>query len=288
MTNNNSNENGGGVFIRGDGTIVTMIDNTIDSNTGVHCGGAAISGGGPAGQVTLINNIISNNVATNTNGGIALSGDNEVNVLNNSIVGNESEDHFGGIAITGSEKIILSNNIISNNSTNGMCGGFYCDFPGSYENGVITATNNTIVQNTAITNGGGVCIYLDQDGQSAQIYNNIILNNNASERNDIYILNDVDNNFIASPISLFNNNFDQSTNGVYIQIPFSIDPNNLNNEDPLFVDYASGDYHLTKGSPCKDAGGNNAPELPLTDIDGESRIIDGVVDMGADEYLVPL
>ena len=66
--------------------------------------------------------------------------------------------------------------------------------------------------------------------------------------------------------------------------PFTIDPSNLNNEDPLFVDPANDDYHLSEDSPCINAGDNSAPELPATDKDGNPRIIDGIVDMGAYEY----
>ena len=60
--------------------------------------------------------------------------------------------------------------------------------------------------------------------------------------------------------------------------------------DPLFVDTAIGDYHLQSVSPCIDAGDNNAPALPASDLDGNPRKADGngdgmrIVDMGAFEY----
>jgi hypothetical protein len=54
--------------------------------------------------------------------------------------------------------------------------------------------------------------------------------------------------------------------------------------DPLFVDAPNDDYHLTAGSPVIDAGDNNAPELPNTDKDGNYRIMNCMVDMGAYEY----
>jgi parallel beta-helix repeat protein len=57
------------------------------------------------------------------------------------------------------------------------------------------------------------------------------------------------------------------------------------NEDPLFVNAAGGDFHLLFGSPCIDAGTNSAPSLPETDFEGDTRIINGIVDMGADEYI---
>lgn len=63
--------------------------------------------------------------------------------------------------------------------------------------------------------------------------------------------------------------------------------------DPLFVDLAGpdgdpstpedGDYHLAVGSPALDTGDNSAPNLPLMDLDGNPRILNGTVDMGAYE-----
>ena len=60
--------------------------------------------------------------------------------------------------------------------------------------------------------------------------------------------------------------------------------------DPLFVDAGSGNFRLTLGSPCVDAGSD--PLVPAgitTDLDGSPRIVDGnldgilTVDMGAYE-----
>lgn len=53
--------------------------------------------------------------------------------------------------------------------------------------------------------------------------------------------------------------------------------------DPRFISPASGDYHLLDVSPCINAGDNLAPDLPPFDMDGESRIASGTVDIGPDE-----
>ncbi|MGD8451882.1 MAG: right-handed parallel beta-helix repeat-containing protein [Phycisphaerae bacterium] len=61
--------------------------------------------------------------------------------------------------------------------------------------------------------------------------------------------------------------------------------------DPLFVDPENGDYHLSAGSPCIDAGDPSCvPQPGETDLDGQYRLWDGdgngvaIVDMGADEF----
>ena len=62
------------------------------------------------------------------------------------------------------------------------------------------------------------------------------------------------------------------------------------NADPCFVNPDSNDYHLLLDSPCIDAGYPNYVANPNeTDLDGNPRVINCRVDMGAYEYgqLVP-
>ena len=58
--------------------------------------------------------------------------------------------------------------------------------------------------------------------------------------------------------------------------------------DPLFVDEANGDFHLTFNSPCRGSGDNSVPGLPDFDFEGDPRIYQGTVDMGADEFYTHL
>ncbi|MCL1922059.1 MAG: DUF5123 domain-containing protein [Kiritimatiellaeota bacterium] len=52
--------------------------------------------------------------------------------------------------------------------------------------------------------------------------------------------------------------------------------------NPLFVDAANGDFRLQPDSPCINKG-NNAYVVGNVDLDGNPRILDGTVDMGAYE-----
>jgi len=53
--------------------------------------------------------------------------------------------------------------------------------------------------------------------------------------------------------------------------------------DPQFVNAAAGNFHLKASSPCVNAG-NNSYAQGVADLDGNPRIVNAVIDMGAYEY----
>jgi hypothetical protein len=60
------------------------------------------------------------------------------------------------------------------------------------------------------------------------------------------------------------------------------DTNNLFGLDPLFINPADSDFHLQPCSPAINAGANSILDslgIP-TDLDGNPRVRNGVVDMG--------
>lgn len=276
---NGSAERGGGLRIDSVAGNVTLSNNVVSGNRSSEFGGGInISSNG---TITLTNNMISNNesdyaAAASIHGSDA--GEGTLVFTANTIKGNTADGAVGGLS-TGCGSVSLINNIFHNNNAPWYHGAILID--GANSTRVI---NNTITGNTSEGRGAGLTIQLDDDSDGADIYNNIIYNNSGyDEANDLYILNDQDENGVASPVNLLDNDFDQSSTGTYIEIPFTIDPSNLNNQDPLFVGSATGDYHLAKGSPCVDTG--TSTSAPVTDIAGTSRPQGQGYDMGAYEYV---
>jgi hypothetical protein len=62
------------------------------------------------------------------------------------------------------------------------------------------------------------------------------------------------------------------------------DATSLIGVDPLLINATAGDLHISMGSPAINAGDNlTAAQVGTLDIDGQARIIGGVIDLGADE-----
>jgi parallel beta-helix repeat protein len=277
ITDNTVKNYGGGIYF-GSSNTGTFTDNIIKSNTANSSGGSIYFGSSNTG--TFTDNIIKSNTANNSGGGIYFGESSTGTFTGNDIIGNKTNNSGGGVyfsANTAAASFI--NNVISNNNVTNNGGGLYL-----HDSNTTILINNTISNNwSSAGSGGGIWLTLKDDDDSADIYNNIIWNNRVlAEGSDLYINNDGNSNKTPSPINLFNNDFDQSVNGAYFALSISIDPSNLD-IDPLFVDEWERDYHLQAGSPCINVGDNDAPSLPTTDNDGNPRIANGIVDMGAYE-----
>lgn len=118
-----------------------------------------------------------------------------------------------------------------------------------------------------------------------EIYNNIFVNYESA------ILFTYDTLLDEKIQKIRYNDFYGNTSDCIIQgVEYDLTGVNENiSNDPLFVDYENGDYHLQKDSPCINDGDPNHVPLPdTTDYEGNPRIINGIVDMGAYEFIHPV
>jgi hypothetical protein len=184
------------------------------------------------------------------------------------IYGNQADWSSGGIQLSASE-------VGNNNTTNA------------------TLINCTISDNWLNDVGPGAGIYvLAHEGNGAEvvadIYNTIVYDNTLPGD----IAEDLTINMDAPGTVTVNTKFCNIGNIDDLILddgwgPPIFNTTNVSGEDPDFVDPASGDYHLIATSPCIDDGTALVPDppgLPVTDIDGNLRVIGTRPDIGAYEY----
>jgi len=186
-------------------------------------------------------------------------------IVNNSV----GSGSGGGIACYNSSPTIIRCTISENTAHYG--GGIYCVY---YSTPLIS--NNVISQNGTGLYGAG--IYCDFDSYP-EIENSTITGNDggiycwgsgtATVTNCILWSNDDELYGCSATYSCIDDN-DPGIGNIYI--------------DPQLM---SDGYHLWDTSPCIDAGDPNSGYAGQTDIDGDPRIINHLVDMGADEYMPP-
>jgi hypothetical protein len=96
-----------------------------------------------------------------------------------------------------------------------------------------------------------------------------------------------DNCTLNDCIEVFDTNDDVGSSYNYCCLDFNPGggPGNITN-DPGFVNFAAGDFHLQSNSPCINSGDNTYVSL-TNDLDGNPRIVGVTVDMGAYEFQAP-
>ena len=257
-------KNHGGHGIKGTtGGTLTVSDSTFDDNQyGLH--------------LTGVTTTVTNCSIKNSNDGIRASGSDLT--INHSVIANNSlrglyymasgcnltlensvvrYNSRQGLWLRNSSTTTIKNNWIHNNGTDqytNQGAGVYFD----YHTSVPLVRNNTIYDN--YTYG----IESSENGADPNIINCIIYDNNS---NDFYRMSGSFNT-----VNYCNLQNSHTGTGNIIG-----DPGFENPTDP-------NDLHIAETSQCKDTGDPNGSYGDETDIDGESRVVDGQVDIGADEY----
>ena len=171
-------------------------------------------------------------------------------IIMNCIISANQSTLGGGIFCFGSSPTIRNCLIVENSASGSFGGGIAC------WNSHPTILHSTITDNSASDFGGGLYCY----SSSPTVTNCILWNDSASSGPEIFVES-------GSPVVSYSD-----VQGGWAGTE-NIDA------DPLVV--GGGDYHLTTGSPCVDAGTDAGV---LTDMDGDARPLLSGFDMGADEY----
>ncbi|MEW6608856.1 MAG: right-handed parallel beta-helix repeat-containing protein, partial [bacterium] len=300
---------GAGIYCQND-TNPTIINNTISNNWwGIYCNNSS---------PTITNNIIlesnycsiscegnsSPSVTNNTisgNGRGIVCWESSPTITNNTIAGNDdcgiycgylssttitnntiSENNGDGIICDRAISPFLTNNTISGNNhygiscyisspiiTNSIISGNRWDGISCEIDSSPTITNNTISKN----NGNG--IYCGKDS-SPTTTNNIITENGTTSSFCYGIMVNSGN-----PSIDYNDVWENGLTGNQNYYNCSAGANDISS-DPEFI--SNTDFHPGTSSPCINKGSNTAPAIPPTDKDGNPRIVNGIVDMGAYEF----
>jgi hypothetical protein len=176
--------------------------------------------------------------------------------------GNGYNDRLGIFQDGGGIRIdyggIIRNCVIISNSVPTKGGGLYLHHGGVIE-------NCTIAENTAVIQGGGIVVF---DVASRQIRSCILWSNTAPYSANFGVMTGL------------------ATNAMYMdRCATTPRPNTSNTyffvEDPKFI---AGTYRLSWDSPCINFGFNANWMTNSQDMDGKTRLMNGIVDVGAYEY----
>jgi len=220
-------------------------------------GGIYIIGGAPV----ISNIIVSGNTAssgTDAEGGGIYSIGSVVSIKDSTISTNSTINGYrsmrgGGMFFATSNPTIVNCVIYGNSADLGA--GIYFDSSSEFS----SVTNCTIVQNTAISYGGGVYV----KRTNARVINSILWEDSPDELHQ---------EGTSTPTVTFSD----LTGGYF-------GDGNID-KDPNFVNVVQKNFRLMSTSTAINAGSNAAEHLPSYDKEGSSRIIDGTVEMGAYEY----
>lgn len=310
-------ENGGGVY-RGTLYGCTLFGNDAGDagggSYGANLNGCTVtvnnatgSGGGSAFGV-LSNSVILGNTAGDSGGGASAC----AAIYSCILTGNVASFDGGG-----AESCALYGSRVANNSAGGLGGGLYLgsahgsiivsNYAAFHGGGASYATLGqcTVTLNRAVSEGGGMhwCDASnslvvgnaagDMGGGAKQgtLLNCTLVGNTATNASESGTGGGADWSTLVNCIAWYNTaddgtNWFGNSDGVdYCSTtPMPAGDGNITAE-PLFVDLPAGDYRIAGNSPCIDSGSNQAWMATATDLGGNARLFNGVVDMGAFEAM---
>lgn len=266
------------MVLNGNVTDFTVSNNVVHDNDNIGIDFIGFEGNGPAGQdqarsgACFGNHVYNISSAANPtyNGersadGIYVDGGKDIvierNIVDNCDIGVEVASEHGGKTTSG---ITVRSNFISRSYQGNIMSGGYAADRGN-------ASNIVIVNNTLYHGGDGEVV-LQFNCTAITIKNNICVANSGTG----YLSNSGSNN---TAITVDNNLY----SGASTTSPGSWSDAHAKYANPLLVN-APADLHIQAGSPAKNAGAALDTAIAGTlDIDGQQRVIDNSIDVGADE-----
>ena len=307
FTSNNSTMNGGAFGI-GDYTInsqIKILSSTFESNASGGNGGAvdcfSFNPSSETNTVEISDSSFSSNVAIGSGGALAFTRYNansidSVSIANSSFTSNSGSS--GGAIYNAAGNLTLTGDSMTGNTASSNGGGLYSSV------GEFTGTNVLLADNTA-TNGGGVY----QSGALSYLYNATVAKNTAKfgggvyNTTRLYLTNTiVAENTAEDGVDVWT--ADGSDTRTMLRSTLVRDASHLTGIDvyasgstnkvgtasaPInagFVNSSKADYHLTSSSVAVNAGNNGLVTVNV-DLDGNARIVNDLVDLGAYEYAIP-
>jgi len=255
----------------------SVIDNLTIKNGKVvdDKGGAVVCENGSS--PTIINCIFESNIVDDSNsswgdfGGAVFCDESSPTIMNCTFANNYAYHYGGAIHCSGGNCAATIINCVFDGNSAYQGGAFSCAGASPQ------ICNCTFCSNSSVGGGAGGAIFVISSG-SVTINNSILWGNIGP----IHEVNVYDN---SSSCTLKNCCIDASGSYSYAPSASCIVEDGCIYDDPLFVDDINGDYHLRDASPCIDAGDNSlVPSGVDKELDGNPRIVNGTVDIGAYEY----
>jgi hypothetical protein len=262
---NGKSDYGGGIYVRNSSPHISrcVIADNIAEASNPTGGGIYLSNSHSVVSDCAIraNSAIGSNTNNGWGGGIGIY-QGEVKIENCSIHKNSATSNYAGIG-TANAIVSVTGCVITKNTSSSV-GGFGC------QDSDVRFINNTLANNKASGNHGGFYFI-----RSSPVIRNSIIWNNAN----------------AITYSNFNG-WGGTPDIACSDIQGGWSDLVLMDLEPMFEDTTDGNFQLTGGSPCIDAGSPDTTglQLPASDMNGNRRVWDGnedgtpVIDMGAYEY----
>jgi predicted outer membrane repeat protein len=280
---NSATSDGGGAFL-GENFVVTDVTlNNVRFENNVAAAGAGLKLSNA--QAALSNVLFAGNTSSGEGGGVFYEGSNSVvsslAIMNAAFIGNSAGDGGGGMYTQSDDTPYDLVNVLFSGNLANLGGGIYNQ--AGLAAGDRVLTNVTISGNRAQLRGGGIDRPFDMRLRNTVIWNNADASGAGTPESTM-------DDFFSDSVVEVSNSLLQGYPAGEFPGSSNLDGTDAGN-NPLFrqavnpngAPSLAGNLRLQLDSPVRDAGNNAFVSGIATDLDGEARVVNGIVDLGAFE-----